>query len=79
MLVADVALEDAMNATETVLELRRLELEIMEHEKALEDLRRQSREVLEVLARRPQKRSLLDREGRQRFLAGCGSASKRSQ
>jgi hypothetical protein len=67
-----------MDAQETVLELRRLELEIMEHEKALEELRRQSREVLEVLARRPQKRSLLDREGRQRFLAGCGSA-KRSQ
>ena len=68
-----------MNPQETVLELRRLELEIMEHEKALEDLRRKSREVLEVLARRPQGRSLLDREGRQRFLAGCGSASKRSQ
>ena len=67
-----------MNPQETVLELRRLELEIMEHERALEDLRRQSREVLEVLTRRPQKRSLLDREGRQRFLAGCGSASKRS-
>ena len=68
-----------MDATETVNELRRLELEIMAHEKALEDLRRQSREVLEVLTRRPQKRSLLDREGRQRFLQGCGSASKRSQ
>ena len=68
-----------MNPQETVLELRRLELEIMEHERALEDLRRQSREVLEVLTRRPQKRSLLDREGRQRFLAGCGSTSKRSQ
>ena len=67
-----------MNPQETVLELRRLELEIMAHEKALEDLRRQSREVLEVLASRPQRRSLLDREGRQRFLAGCGSA-KRSQ
>ena len=67
-----------MDANETVLELRRLELEIMEHEKALEDLRRQSREVLEVLASRPQKRSLLDREGRQRFLQQCGSA-KRSQ
>ena len=67
-----------MNATETVNELRRLELEIMAHEKALEDLRRQAREVLEVVGRRPQKRSLLDREGRQRFLAGCGSASKRS-
>ena len=36
-----------MNPQETVLELRRLELEIMEHERALEDLRRQSREVLE--------------------------------
>lgn len=68
-----------MTPQETVLELRRLELEIMAHEQALEELRRQSREVLEVLARRPQKRSLLDREGRQRFLAGCGSASKRSQ
>lgn len=67
-----------MNATETVNELRRLELEIMEHEKALEDLRRQSREVLEVLASRPSHRAVLDREGRQRFLAGCGSA-KRSQ
>ena len=67
-----------MNPQETVLELRRLELEIMEHERALEDLRRQSREVLEVLASRPQRRSLLDREGRQRFLQGCGSA-KRSQ
>jgi hypothetical protein len=74
-----MALEDAMNATETVNELRRLELEIMEHEKALEDLRRQSREVLEVLTRRPDRRSILSREGRQRFLAGCGSASKRSQ
>ena len=67
-----------MTAIETVLELRRLELEIMEHEKALEDLRRQSREVLEVLASRPNRRSVLDRAGRQRFLAGCGSA-KRSQ
>ena len=68
-----------MNANETVLELRRLELEIMAHEKALEDLRRQSREVLEVLASRPNRRSVLDRAGRQRFLAGCGSTSKRSQ
>ena len=67
-----------MDATETVLELRRLELEIMAHEKALEDLRRQSREVLEVLASRPNRRSVLDREGRQRFLAGCGSTSKRN-
>ena len=66
-----------MNATETVNELRRLELEIMAHEQALEELRRQAREVLEVVGRRPQKRSLLDREGRQRFLAGCGGTSKR--
>lgn len=65
-----------MNANETVLELRRLELEIMEHEKALEDLRRQSREVLEVLARRPNRRSVLSREGRQRFLQQCGSAKR---
>ena len=68
-----------MDAQEKMTELRRIELEIMAHEQALEDLRRQSREVLEVLARRPQKRSLLDREGRQRFLQQCGSASKRSQ
>ncbi len=67
-----------MDAQEKMTELRRIEIEIMAHEKALEDLRRQSREVLEVLASRPQKRSLLDREGRQRFLAGCGS-TKRSQ
>ena len=66
-----------MNATETVNELRRLELEIMAHEQALEDLRRQAREVLEVIGRRPDRRSILDREGRQRFLAGCGSTSKR--
>ena len=72
-----MALEDEeMNATETVNELRRLELEIMAHEQALEDLRRQAREVLEVIGRRPQKRSLLDSEGRQRFLAGCGSAKR---
>lgn len=67
-----------MNPQETVLELRRLELEIMAHEKALEDLRRQSREVLEVLARRPDSRKVLSREGRQRFLQQCGSA-KRNQ
>jgi hypothetical protein len=68
-----------MNPQETVCELRRLELEIMEHERALEDLRRQSREVLEVLSRRPDRRSILDREGRQRFLQQCGSTAKRSQ
>ena len=67
-----------MNPQETVLELRRLELEIMAHEKALEDLRRQSREVLEVLASRPNRRSVLDRAGRQRFLQQCGS-TKRNQ
>lgn len=74
-----MALEGEMNATETVNELRRLELEIMAHEKALEELTRQRREVLEVIGSRPRRRSVLDREGRQRFLAGCGSASKRSQ
>ena len=67
-----------MNATETVNELRRLELEIMAHEQALEDLRRQAREVLEVEGRRPDRRSILDRKGRQRFLQQCGSASKRN-
>lgn len=67
-----------MNASETVNELRRLELEIMAHEQALEELRRQAREVLEVLDSRPNRRSVLDRAGRQRFLAGCGgSTSKR--
>ena len=68
-----------MNATETVNELRRLELEILAHEQALEDLRRQAREVLEVEGRRPNRRSILDREGRRRFLQQCGSTSKRSQ
>ena len=68
-----------MNATETVNELRRLELEIMAHERALEELRRQAREVLEVVGRRPAKRSLLSREDRQRFLQTCGSTGKRSQ
>jgi hypothetical protein len=68
-----------MDAQEKMTELRRIEIEIMTHEQALEELRRQSREVLEVLASRPSRRSVLDREGRQRFLAGCGSASKRSQ
>ena len=68
-----------MNPQETVLELRRLELEIMAHEQALEDLRRQAREVLEVTGRRPDRRSILDREGRQRFLQQCGSTSKRNQ
>ena len=73
-----VALEESlMNAVETVNELRRLELEIMAHEQALEELRRQAREVLEVTGRRPARSSLLSREDRQRFLAGCGSTSKR--
>ena len=68
-----------MNATETVNELRRLELEIMAHEQALEDLRRQAREVLEVTGRRPDSRKILSRGGRQRFLQQCGSTSKRNQ
>ena len=67
-----------MNAKETVNELRRLELEIMAHEQALEELRRQAREVLEVTGRRPDRRSILDREGRQRFLQQCGSAKRNS-
>ena len=67
-----------MNATETVNELRRIELEIMAHEQALEDLRRQAREVLEVTGRRPSSRKILDRAGRQRFLAGCGSTKRNS-
>lgn len=79
MLVANVALEDAMNATETVNELRRLELEIMAHEQALEDLRRQSREVLEVLASRPNRREVVSREGRRRLMEQACAISKRSQ
>ena len=79
MLVAGVALEDAMNANETVLELRRLELEIMEHEQALEDLRRQSREGLEVLASRPNRREVVSREGRRRLMEQACAISKRSQ
>lgn len=79
MLVDNVALEDAMNANETVLELRRLELEIMEHEKALEDLRRQSREVLEVIASRPNRREVVSREGRRRLMEQACAISKRSQ
>ena len=57
-----------MNATETVNELRRLELEIMAHEAALEDLRRQAREVLEVVASRPNRREVVSREGRRRLM-----------
>ena len=68
-----------MTPQETVLELRRLELEIIAHEKALEKLRRESRELLEVVASRPRSRDLLDRDGRQRFLAECGGTNKRSQ
>lgn len=68
-----------MNANETVLELRRLELEIMAHERALEDLRRQSREVLEVLASRPNRREVVSREGRRRLMEQACAISKRSQ
>ena len=68
-----------MDAQEKMTELRRIELEILEHEKAVEDLTRQRRELLEVGPRRPDSRKILSREGRQRFLQGCGSASKRSQ
>lgn len=67
-----------MNATEKLNEVRRLEIEILEHEKAVEELTRQRRELLEVGPRRPDRRTVLSREGRQRFLAGCGS-TKRSQ
>lgn len=68
-----------MDAQEKMTELRRIEQEILEHEKAVEDLTRQRRELLEVGPRRPDSRKLLSRESRQRFLAGCGSTSKRSQ
>ena len=67
-----------MNPQETVNELRRLEQEILEHEKAVEELTRQRRELLEVGPRRPDSRKILSRDGRQRFLQQCGSTSKRS-
>jgi hypothetical protein len=67
-----------MDAQETVHELRRVSLEIKACEKQLEELRRRHDELLEIGSPRPNRRSILDREGRQRFLAGCGSA-KRSQ
>jgi len=56
------------SATLTVLELRRIEQEIMEHEKALLDLRRKSREVLELTRSRPDSRAVPTREGKQRML-----------
>ena len=68
-----------MNATETVNELRRLELEIMAHEQALEELRRQAREVLEVTASRPDRRDVVSREGRRRLMEQACAISKRSQ
>jgi hypothetical protein len=68
-----------MTAEEKLAEVRRLDLEILEHQKAVEELTRQRLEILEVGPRRPDSRKILSREGRQRFLAGCGSASKRSQ
>ena len=68
-----------MDAKETVNELRRLELEIMAHEKALEELRRQAREVLEVVASRPNRREVVSREGRRRLMEQACAISKRSQ
>lgn len=67
-----------MDAQETLNEVRRLDLEILEHQRAVEELTRQRLELLEIGPRRPDSRKILSREGRQRFLAGCGSA-KRSQ
>jgi len=68
-----------MTAEEKLNEVRRLDLEILEHQKAVEELTRQRLELLEIGRRRPDNRSVLSREGRQRFLAGCGSTSKRNQ
>lgn len=67
-----------MTAEEKLNEVRQLDLEILEHQKAVEELTRRRLELLEIGRRRPESRSVLSREGRQRFLAGCGSA-KRSQ
>jgi hypothetical protein len=60
-------------------ELRRIEIEIMAHEQALEELRRQSREVLEVLTSRPNRREMVSREGRRRLMEQACAISKRSQ
>ena len=48
-------------------------------EQALEDLRRQSREVLEVLASRPKRREVVSRECRRRLMEQACAISKRSQ
>ena len=66
-----------MTAEEKLNEVRRLDLEILEHQKAVEELTRQRWEILEIGHRRPDSRKILSREGRQRFLAGCGSASSK--
>lgn len=68
-----------MDAQEKMTELRRIEIEIMAHEQALEELRRQSREVLEVLASRPKRRKVVSREGRRRLMEQACAISKRSQ
>ena len=67
-----------MNPQELVLELRRIESELMAHEKAIDELVRHRREMLELTAARANRRSVLDRAGRQRFLAGCGSTKRKS-
>jgi hypothetical protein len=67
-----------MTAEEKLNEVRRLDLEILEHQKAVEELTRRRLELLEIGRRRPDSRSVLSREGRQRFLQQCGS-TKRSQ
>lgn len=68
-----------MDAQEKMTELRRIEIEIMAHEQALEELRRQSREVLEVLTSRPNRREVVSREGRRRLMEQACAISKRSQ
>ncbi len=65
-----------MNAQEKVLELTRIEREIMEHEKAVADLRRRSREVLEILRARPDSRTVVSREGKRRQLEQACSRSR---
>jgi cell division protein FtsI/penicillin-binding protein 2 len=68
-----------LTAEEKLNEVRRLDLEILEHQKAVEELTRRRLELLEIGRRRPDSRSVLSREGRQRFLQQCGSTAKRSQ
>jgi len=57
-----------MSDAETLRELRRLESEIMAHERAVLELRAQARELLELQGSRREPRRALSRAERQRLL-----------